>query len=261
MTALSLQDYRRIFASTRDEEVACWYLGATFACLREPPDIQVLQAETIMVYRPQTIDAHRCIIHWWEIGYFRDPTTGEIADGWLNPVTGARVDAPRTLEEGPGYYTVTQTDDGLTVEQTQPFADVLSVTTAFSRAGDQVRLDQVETKRRAFRVPDGTVPDLNSPAVSLGRTRLNLNVAADALLGAASSMAPSSGAYSFELDTLPQWMGFAPGSGTLMIRGTMQKAAMDRPPNKGAWERLKSLFPQYFDGDRLTPPWRPTAPQ
>ena len=89
MGEISLLDtHRRLMASATDQDVCWWYLGTTFAQVDGYPDIAALQAETIMIYRTETLSADCYRIHWREVGYFRDPASGEVAHDWLNPITG-----------------------------------------------------------------------------------------------------------------------------------------------------------------------------
>ncbi len=256
MTRPSITQFRKMLASAKDEEVACWYLGVTYVCIDGAPDIPVLQAETVMIYRPQTIDDTHCVIHWWEIGYFRDPITGDIAESWINPVTGRVVEAPRRFEEGPGRYSLTQGDDGVGVELDQPFATIRSVTPTLSVSGGRARFSQEEIKERGFPLANGTMAPSGSPDNALARTVLTL-YANEADLGPGGPSTPAAkGTYVFSLGSLSPWMGFDETStGRIEVRGTMIKAATDAQLNPQAWSRLKSLFPQYFDGDRLIPPW------
>ena len=58
-----------------------------------------------MIYRAHTLNADSHRVPWWEIGLFRDASTGKIPAEWLNPSTGQTIPAVRTFEEGPSGFT------------------------------------------------------------------------------------------------------------------------------------------------------------
>ncbi len=253
MSDLDLLDtYRKVFNGAQDGLSAWWYFGQSFADIDGWPSIPTLHAETLMLYRTETLSADSFRMHWWEIGVMRDPVTGETAETWRNPVTGKVVRTPSRFEEGPAYYTVTRRDDALQIDLVQAHARVEEVRVAIAEVDGQVLIDQTELKTRGFPLPDGTMPDLDSAAVSSARTRLFACAARQDL---DRSCLPASGAYEFELTKLPEWMGFGDRQGRNMVRGTMVKSAIDSRINPTAWARLKQLHPTCFDGDTLLPNW------
>lgn len=248
-----LAAYRAMFAGPENGMSAWWYFGEAFAEMDGFPSIPVIQAETLMIYKTQPLSPDAFRMDWWEIGYMRDLATGEIAKSWLNPITGARMPAPSKFEEGPAHFLISRDGDGLKLELTQAHARIERVDVTFTRHGDRLQLTQVEQKVRGFPLPDGTMPSLDSPNVSRARTQLTL-FSGIADLGQA--LPPSSGVYDFELSSLPSWMGFGALKGRFLTRGAMVKAPdIHHQLNPIAWARLKSLFPERFDRDRVAPKW------
>jgi hypothetical protein len=204
-----------------------------------------------MVYKTATLSPDAFRMEYWEIGYMRDPTTGEIARRWLNPITGAEVASPDRFEEGPAHFIIERDGAGLKLELVQAHARIESVDVAVTSRNGRVVIEQTERKVRGFPLPDGSMPSLDSDSVSRARTKLTL-FASQADL--AFNSAPSSGAYEFELGP-PPWMGFGNTPGRSITRGSMVKADMHEQRNPVAWARMKSLFPDCFDGDEVRPRW------
>ena len=247
-----LMAYRKIYGSLQDGLSCWWYFGGVFIDIPGQPSLPVIQAETIMVYRMETVSADVFHMHWWEIGYFRDISTGDIAQTWINPVSGARVEAPKKFEEGPARFTLTRSGSGVHVDLIQANANVQGVDVKCSVRGDRLHLLQTERKVRGFPQADGTLPHPDSPQASPAVSILS--VFADR--GQVESDAPSvdaAGGYSFALDAPAPWMGFGPVQGRSIVRGVMNKAPLNEPLNPTAWGRLKSSFPQYFHGNELAP--------
>ena len=247
-----LDTYRRMFAAPDDGCSAWWYLGTAFAEMDGFPILPILHVETVMVYKTTTLTPDSFRMDWWEIGYMRDPVTGEIADTWLNPITGAAISSPQKFEEGPSHFTISRAGGGLDVRLVQKHARVESVQVEFSERDGRVLLDQHERKVRGFPLPDGTMPSLDSDQVSRTRTRLSLFSGRADL---AEPVTPSSGSYEFELKAAA-WMGMGDLPGRTIVRGIMVKASdVQQKLNPTGWARLMQLFPDRFDGDRITPVW------
>ena len=256
MPDLSLFDiHRRIMASDTDADICWWYLGTTFILIDGYPEIAALQAETIMIYRPETLSANQYRIHWREIGYFRDPISGEVATDWLNPITGKTVAVPKSFEEGPSAYTITATEDGLVVDLAQAHAIVRGIDVYLREISPgRFNLIQKERKVRGFPLPDGTMPSPDSKAVS--ETSTELSIFADrAAIEASEQDLTCTGIYTFELSNLPPWAGFGEQKGRAVVKGVMRKANRRDPVNDIALNRLRAAFPNYFSGAELTPPW------
>jgi len=249
----ALQIYRRMFGTPNDGLAAYWYFGTMSVQVEAFPVIPVITAETIMVYKTTTLSEDSFRMDWWEIGYMRDPVTGEVAETWTNPITGKTIPAPRKFEEGPATFTITA--DGperLTIGLVQAHAHVLGVDVTISEAQGQVFLNQVERKIRGFPKQDGSFPEPGEPGAVEARTQLSVWADRQALETEAYPF--SSGSYEFEL-SLPGWMGFGELQGTCLTRGIMRKAPMHERTNPIAWDRLKALFPERFDGEAVKPAW------
>lgn len=257
MTDLDALDvYRRMFVTADDAEVAWWYFGTSFAEVDGYPSVPVTHIETILVNKATTLSPDSFRIDWWEIGYMRDPTTGEIARSWLNPITGDEVTSPHNFEEGPSHFIVERAGRGLKLHLVQAHARVESVDVDISRRDGRIFINQVEHKVRGFPQPDGSMPSLDSHNVSSARTRLSL-FSSETDLG--RNNMPSSGSYEFEL-ALPPWMAFGGKPGRCITRGIMVKAPINHKLNPTAWARLKSVFPECFRGDELLPRWSGKQP-
>ena len=246
-----LDAYRKILASTRDEDTCCWYLGTMFLRLEGRPDIPVIQAETIMVYRLDSSGAAPRI-RWTEIGYFRDPATGSPATSWLNPLTGRTVPTPRSFRDGPGSYTLAAKNDGLAVTLFQTGATVEGVETTLTVDGSRLCLHQVERKIREVRE--------NATAAEIARlpravTTLNLWADRAEVENPATTSAAASGSYSFETAGLPGWAGLDGMTGSTIVRGIMRKASTRDILNPPAWQMMKATYPDFFNSDGVAPHW------
>ena len=246
-----LHRFRQIFASTADEPVVWWYFGNVQVEIAGEKPITSLNPVTIMVYRPETVSAEEVRVHYREVGYFRDPVGGGLVGQWRNPLTGRLVDAATTFVEGPSCYTVRQTADGLVLSLDQAHARIDRLDAVITRQGDRVRLTQNEYKSRGFPLPDGTMSERRSRAET---TLTFFADAADLESGAAS--VPSTGTYLFTLDSIPGWMGFGDSAGTTVVAGSVVKARGPRHRlNPEGWDTLRRLFPDFFDGDAISPKW------
>jgi hypothetical protein len=246
-----LDAYRRLFANAHDGLSAWWYFGTSFVDIESFPTIPVLQVETLMIYKTRTLSSDSFRMDWWEIGCMRDPTTGQLAISWTNPITGAVVATPDRFEEGPAHFIISRSGDGLAAELVQAHARVERVDVVLREVGERVWLEQTERKVRGFPLPDGSMPDLNSDSVSPARTRLSVFGARADL---ARDDAPASGAYEFELAP-PPWMGFGALTGRSITRGIMVKAAMNQRLHPAAWKSLEGLFPDRFENHDVRPRW------
>jgi hypothetical protein len=247
--------YKKLFASAIDERICWWYCGTIFIDLPGHLTIPVIQAETAMIYRVETVSPEQFRIHWREIGYFRDPLTGEPAELWTNPLTGQKVKCSQLFEEGPGCTTVTATQDGIEISLTQPFAIVRSVEVKASVEGGRIALAQTERKQRGYPQEDGSLPEPGAEGTSEGITILSIFGSRADIHDDAQNWAASSGSYEFGLSALPPWMGFGDRTGRTTVRGLIHKAAIDQPSNLSAWARLQGFFPDYFEDGRLRDDW------
>ncbi len=253
MSSMSHLDiYRRMFSMPKDGLAAYWYLGAMSVAVEPYPVIPVLQVETLMIYKTTTLSPVQFRMDWWEIGVMRDPVTGEIPQVWTNPITGAKISPPKSFEEGPASFTVTQVGNGLKVDLVQAHAQILGVEVQIEHVQDRVFMRQTERKIRGFPRPDGSLPNPGEPGSVQAQTQLA--VWADATALEADDYPFSSGAYEFKLG-VPDWMGFGDRPGVCLTRGVMTKAAMNETLNPTAWVRLQQIFPQRFEGDEVRPVW------
>jgi hypothetical protein len=252
----ALDTYRKTLASLdHGSESAWWYLGTSIASVEGHPDIIANHVETVMIYGSETLDGGAFRVPWWEIGLFRDAMTGELPDLWTNPITGLSVTAPKQFEEGPSGYSLRQGKDGgiAMFDAVQAFAEVVSSDISLRQIGDKVCVTQTEHKVRSFPEPGGRIPDISEGKAVRSLTVLQwLADRAEVESGAPSVAA--SGMYSLEL-AAPAWLGFGDLPVKFAVRGLMHKAAMHEPFNPGGWADLKTLYPQYFDGDRIMPRW------
>ena len=234
--------YRRVVGTTGSEEVWWWYIGQTFAEIEGFPLIPVIQAETIMAYRVETVSPDQFRIDWREIGYFRDAASGEPAQAWTNPITGVRVASPRAFAEGPGSYTLTRAATGVDLAIVQPHARIEGADVSCRMLPNtQIALTQSERKRRGFPQRDGTMP----PAGNWAEAHTVLSFYADAN-DLTQPSAPARGVYSFTLNALAPWMGFDGFAGKTIVRGIIVKATRDEPVNTVARQRLQAAFPSFF---------------
>jgi hypothetical protein len=256
MTDLDLfSAYRKMFGSTTDGESCWWYLGTTFVKIPGCPEIPVILPETIMVYRTETVSDQEFRLHWLEVGCFRDLLTGELVESWTNPVTGAVVAAPNSFAEGPACFTIRAAGNGLEMSLVQAHAHVLSVQAETTLIDGRVMLTQTERKVRGFPKADGSLPEPGSPGTTTALTTLTVFSDLAELRDPAVDWAGSTGVYSLDLDILPPWMGFGGLTGATRVSGIMHKSSVADRVNRGAWDRLQTLFPSFFDGDTIHPDW------
>lgn len=249
-TGTSLKTFQQIFASAAEEEVCWWYFGAMNVIVADWPQLPVLFPVTIMVYRTENVSDIETRIHYREVGYFRDPRTGKLADKWFNPVTGETVEAAKTFVEGPSCYTIRQTESGLTLSLEQAHATVTGLDVSIAEQGGRLLLTQNEYKSRGFPRPDGTM----STNFAKGHTTLSFFASA-AEVATGAECVSSAGAYTFNLDCLPGWTGFGDLAGRTSVVGIVQKAGMTERLNATDWNVLRGEFPDFFSGDRIRPIW------
>ena len=174
---------------------------------------------------------------------FKDPVTGEIPDVWINPLTGARVQPPRTFQEGPGQTTITSTPNGLRFDIVQPHATLRDASVRFKEAHGRLSFTQRELKLRGFPTPDGCLPPPGSPAGFEGITELSFFASLEELAKPPDESLPVQGIYSFVLMGLPPWMGFGVVTGRTVTRGRITRGAPNERLDTLAWQRLATLFP------------------
>lgn len=241
-----LSVYRRVIASPRDEPVWWWYLGTTFVDLGDDYPIPVSHPETIMIYDVETVSNDVFRVTWREVGYFRDPVTGDVASSWPNPRTGEDVQAPSRFEEGPATYTFTQTSDGVCAELSQAHAYVHGIDIAVSETDTCVHITQTERKTRSFPDQDGVIRDPEEGSASAAVTTLSFTAPQGELRNESADFVPAFGTYEFRLQTVPGWMGFGAVAGTTVVHGVIAKGRPGEVINKTTWDRLNALYPEFF---------------
>jgi hypothetical protein len=247
--------YKKLFASSVDESVCWWYFGTVLVDIPGMPTLPVVQSETAMIYRVETVSAEQFRIHWREIGYFRDPLTGQAAEQWKNPITGHTVHCSQIFEEGPGCTTVGLSPSGLAISLSQPFAIVRGVEVDITERGGRIKIVQTERKQRGYPQEDGSLPEPGAKGTSEARTVLAILGSRGDVLDEGQNWAPASGSYEFGLNVLPPWMGFGELDGRTTVRGILHKTGMDHHINSTAWSQLQKSFPDYFENGRLRRGW------
>ena len=251
-----LNAYRKMFASTTNEEVCWWYCGSIASGVEGIGEAPIGQAETIMIYRTETPTPDSLRIIWREIGYFRDPATGEMTKNWFNPLTGKTEDCPKSFEEGPAEFNVRRKGDGVEILLEQKDARIERVQLLSSVTNGQVSLIQHEDKTRAGRLPDGTITGIDSPEANQVRTTLAIYGSLNDVNDPKKTNVRAQGFYSSKQtakslshkDPLNLWS-------RAFVTGVMVKTAPDEILNPIAWSRMKALFPHFFKGDRVSPNW------
>lgn len=242
-----LQTYRRVVASARDEEVYWWYLGTTFVVLRDGTHITVSHPETVMIYAVETVSDSSFKIVWREVGYFRDPVTGDVASSWHNPVTGKTLTAPSRFQEGPATYTIQSDGEALSLSLTQAHAQVRGIDVAIDQSGSPVRIVQRERKVRNFPDQNGVIRDPEEGGGAEADTTLTFVADAVDAQNAREDWVDVQGTYTFHLNAIPDWMEMPTSEGHTVVHGIIAKGRPGEKINAQTWERLDALFPGFFD--------------
>jgi hypothetical protein len=248
--------YRKLFASTTDEDVCWWFCGTIVSNLEGLCEVPICQAEFIMSYKTEMPAPDTLKILRREIGYYRDPITGEIAQSWFNPLTGKIEISPSFFKEGPSVYTVTKVGDGVEITLLQNRARIKKITLVSSVSDGRVSLMQCEDKLLSRPRFDGSFADLDTPAALNTSTTLSIYGSLDDVLDPKKTNIRASGYYrSKQTPNALSDMSATNLWGHSYVIGVMQKAAPDEILNPVAWQRLKTLAPQFFDGERVSPVW------
>ena len=234
--------YRRMLASPKDEVVHWWYFGTVLILIDGLPALPAINAATLMIYRTETLAKDRFAIHWDEVGYFAEYTTGKPVESWLNPVTGKSIAAARNFTEGPARYEVARAAEGVTVTLTQPGATVNSIDIDWRYEGNRVWIVQRERKTRGFPEIDGRLPDPDSPSGFEAVTQLAF------MDERRSSGSATHGLYEFALAGAPPWMGLDPAlKARATVHGVILKAPVGHPPRPKSLAILRTMFPIFFE--------------
>jgi hypothetical protein len=238
--------YRHLLASPRDELVHWWYFGTVQVELAGLPPFPAINAATLMVYRTETLSRDRYAIHWDEVGCFTDYVTGKPQDGWLNPVTGQNMAAPRSFAEGPARYEIERTADGVAISLDQPGATISSIDVSWRCEGQRLWLVQRERKKRGFPEVDGKLPD---PGSASGFEAETLLAFVDEW---PSDGRNANGLYRFGLAGAPPWMGLdSQLKARATVYGVIVKATPAAPPRPEALAALRAFYPQFFARHRI----------
>ena len=254
MTLDALDVYRRTLTTLHEDDTAWWYLGTSTLEVEGHPELIVNHVETVMIYRARTLNDDSYRVPWWEIGIFRDASTGEIPAEWLNPLTGQTIPAARSFEEGPSGFSLRRNAIGGVemFDAVQAFAALESSQISIAEQGDRVVVTQTEYKMRSFPGRDG-IPDLSAGEGSRSRTVLQW-IADRAELETGAPSVHATGMYSLEI-AAPPWLGLGDRQSKFMVKGLMVKADLAKPLNPRGWADLQLLFPQYFLDGRIQPRW------
>lgn len=254
MTLTALDIYRRTLTSAEEADSTWWYLGTSTAQAEGHPEIIVSHVETVMIYRARTLSDTSYRVPWWEIGVFRDAITGELPETWVNPVTGASVEAALKFEEGPSGFSLRDNGSGgiEMFDAVQAFASLESAEIVVSDVGDRVMVTQTEIKTRSFPGKDG-IPDLSAGEGSRSRTVLQW-LADRRELESGPPSVHATGMYSLEI-AAPPWLGFGDTPVKFMVKGLMVKAALKPTLNPRGWADLQQVYPQYFTDGQIQPRW------
>ena len=237
--------YRRMLASPVDEDVHWWYFGTVIITIEGLPPLPAINAATLMIYRTETLAKNRFAIHWDEIGYFADYSSGNPVLSWLNPVTGKTIAASQNFAEGPARYDITKAPDGVSVTLTQPGATVNSIDIDWRCEGDRIWIVQRESKTRGFPEVDGRLPDPASASGFEAMTRLAF------MDERRSSGSATQGLYEFALAGAPPWMGFDPAlKARATVHGVILKASVGDAPRPESLIIMRNMFPAFFDRHR-----------
>ena len=242
-----LHTYRRIVASGSYEDVYWWYLGTTYVVLEDGAHIPVSHPETVMIYSAETVSGTEFKITWREVGYFRDPATGDMASSWFNPITGKTVDAPSRFKEGPATSTIHSTSDGLSVSLKQAHAHVHGINVALDRSPSRVVIIQRERKVRGFPDQKGVIRDPKEGGGAEAETTLAFVAHSEDLSDPDNEWVAAKGTYRFELQTVPDWTGILSEGAYTVVHGVIVKGHPGEKINSLTWDRLDQMFPGFLD--------------
>jgi hypothetical protein len=227
-----LDVYRRMFA-TADSQTGCYwcFAGALPVDIDEVGTVSFVQEETFRAQKTEDVGVDGFYLDWREAGVFRDIETGEVAKSFYNPDTAKRADLGH-LHHDPARFTVRRNGDGIALTLDTPGITLQGITVAAAIIDDRVSLTQTEYKLN------------RNIGAKLQCATLKIYSSLAALKGRSPSVA-AQGFYSVRIvDT-----------GKTFVSGLMQKAAPDEKINPLAWDRIRGVYPEFFDGDRIQTRW------
>lgn len=247
--------YKRVVATTRDEIICWWYSGVISAQLDDGLDIQCTGCQTLMAFKVQHLSPTSMRIDWLETCLLRDLETGELNEYYDNPLTGQRAKLASTFYDGPVTYFISKNGDGIDFRIEQHEADILSTSITATVTDGRILFRQCEEKRRSFGQQSGS--GVKDAGVHLQTELLFAGDLAEATTAANENVA-SRGFYSAGVaGMISKWMDFGQRDGTSMVKGVTTKARADEIVAPKAWAIFRKKFPDFFDGDRVSPKaWR-----
>jgi hypothetical protein len=258
MQTIDLFDaYKKTVASTKDETICWWYFGVISAHLDDGLKAPCTGCQTLMAFRVQHPSASSMRIDWLETCLLRDLQRGELAETWFNPLTGRTSKLQGTFYDGPVTYLITKNGDGLDLEIRQQGATVRSTSIAASVTDGRIVFTQTERKVRAFAQQSAGVKEEEEKGVDL-HTQLTFTADLAEVQNPQTLSAASSGYYLAAVSgMISKWMDFGSRSGTSTVKGVMVKSTADEVVDPKAWATFKNAFPDFFDGERVSPlAWR-----
>lgn len=247
--------YKRVVATTRDEVICWWYSGIISAQLDDGLDIPCTGCQTLMAFKVQHLSPTSLRIDWLETCLLRDLETGELNPYFDNPLTGRRAPLASTFYDGPVTYFVSKNGDGVDLRIVQHEAEILSTSVSATVSNGRILFRQGEEKRRAF-AQQSSGGDKEA-GVHLQTELLFAADLADATNPASENVA-ASGYYDAAIaGMISKWMDFSPRTGHSRVKGVMRKARADEIVSPKSWAIFREHFPDFFDGDRVSPKeWR-----
>jgi len=227
-----LDVYRRMFA-TSDEKTGCYwcFAGALPVDIDEVGTVSFVQEETFRAQKTENAGKDGFYLDWREAGVFRDIETGEVAKSFFNPGTGKRAELGH-LHHDPARFTVRRSGDGIAIGLDTPGITVQGVTVAAVIVGDRVSLTQTEYKLNR---------NIGSK-LQCATLKIYSNLAE---LKERSPSVAAQGFYSVRIVD----------SGKTFVSGLMQKAAPNEKINPLAWDRIRAIYPEFFDGEHIQTRW------
>ncbi len=247
--------YKRAVASTRDEIICWWYFGTISAHLDDGTEVPCTGCQTLMAFKVHHLSPTSMRIDWLETCLLRDLQRGQLNQAWFNPLTGLSSPLASTFYDGPVTYFITKNGDAIDFTIEQAGATILSSSISATVADGRIVFTQREEKKRSFAQQSADAQA--EPGVHL---QTELIFAADLAQASdpATVSAACSGFYSAAVEgMISAWMDFGARKGNSSVKGVTQKARADEALDPVAWAIFQERFPDFFDGDRVSPKaWR-----
>jgi hypothetical protein len=234
--------WSRGFAAAPGTACAWWSAGTLYSHVDGLREFPVLMLNAIMLCRTTQL-ADALVVDWRTFGYFSDLDSGAPATHWDNVFTGTRQSVPPRFGEGPGRYRLSTHDATLTLNADRVRSNHINLTGADT--ADGFMLTQIEGTLQGLPRLDGTLPPLDSPAVTERQTRLQwvMPRASESRLPAVPPGPLSgSGFFNHVYDALPSWLGFGERLGSALSKGVMRRAGVDEVVNPVVRSRIDYLF-------------------